>query len=91
MKVIQTHDYKNKKFILTRTVSDFSDYELEVLKKLYDNDGLSSYEDEYKAKYNAVINNLIKVGLIYEDYTVSLGTKYQMSNCIKDILQDKSE
>lgn len=90
MKVIQKHEYKNKQFIFTRTVSDFSDYELEVLKKLYDNNGLSTWEDEFKAKYNAVIFNLIKVGLIYEDYELpAKGTYYQMSECVKDILEDK--
>ena len=37
MKVIQTHEFKDGKFILTRTVSEFTDYELEVLRKLYKN------------------------------------------------------
>ena len=88
MKVIQTHEFKDGKFILTRTVSEFTDYELEVLKKLYDNNGLSTWEDEFAAKYNAVIYNLIKVGLIYRDYELpAKGTYYQMSNCIKDILE----
>ena len=87
MKVIQTHEFKDGKFILTRTASEFTDYELEVLKKLYDNNGLSTWEDEFAAKYNAVIYNLIKVGLIYKDYEIpAKGTYYQMSNCIKDIL-----
>ena len=91
MKVIQTHEFKDGKFILTRTVSEFTDYELEVLKKLYKNKGLSTYADEFVTKYNAVIYNLIKVGLIYKDYEIpAKGTYYQMSNCIKDILGDNN-
>ena len=91
MKVIQTHEFKDGKFILTRTASEFTDYELEVLKKLYDNNGLSTWEDEFAAKYNAVIYNLIKVGLIYKDYEIpAKGTYYQMSDCIKDILGDNN-
>lgn len=87
MKVVQSHEVKDGKFILTREVSDFTDYEIEVMKKLYENDGFSSYEDEMAAKYNAVIFNLIKIGLIYEDYEASLGTKYQMSKeCIKKLI-----
>ena len=71
-------------------VSEFTDYELEILKKLYDNNGLSAYGDEFVAKYNAVIYNLIEVGLIYKDYEIpAKGTYYQMSDCIKDILGDK--
>ena len=90
MKVIQTHEFKDGKFIFTRTVSEFTDYELEILKKLYKNQGLSTYADEFVAKYNAVIYNLIKVGLIYKDYEIpAIGTYYQMSDCIKDILGDK--
>ena len=91
MKVIQKHEFKDGKFIFTRTASEFTDYELEVLKKLYDNNGLSTWEDEFAAKYNAVIYNLIKVGLIYRDYELpAKGTYYQMSNCIKDILGDNN-
>ena len=87
MKVIQTHEFKDGKFIFTRTVSEFTDYELEVLRKLYNNQGLSAYADEFVAKYNAVIYNLIEVGLIYKDYEIpAKGTYYQMSNYIKDIL-----
>ena len=87
MKVIQKHEFKDGKFIFTRTASEFTDYELEVLRKLYNNQGLSTYGDEFVAKYNAVIYNLIKVGLIYKDYEIpAKGTYYQMSNCIKDIL-----
>ena len=90
MKILQTHEFKDVKCILTRTVSEFTDYELEVLTKLYKNQGLSAYADEFVAKYNAVIYNLIKVGLIYKDYEIpAKGTYYQMSNCIKDILGDK--
>ena len=90
MKVVQKHEYKNGQFIFKRTVSDFSDYELDVLKKLYTNNGLSTREDELAVKYNAVIFNLIKVGLIYKDYELpSKGTYYQMSKCVKDILEDK--
>ena len=90
MKVIQKHQYKNGQFIFTRTVSEFTDYEIEVLRKLYKNQGLSAYADEFVPKYNAVIYNLIKVGLIYKDYELpAKGTYYQMSNCIKDILGDK--
>ena len=37
MKVNTKQEYKNGQFIFTRTVSEFTDYELEVLKKLYDN------------------------------------------------------
>ena len=89
MKVIQKHEFKDGKFIFTRTASEFTDYELEVLRKLYNNQGLSAYADEFVAKYNAVIYNLIKVGLIYKDYEIpAKGTYYQMSNCIKDILED---
>ena len=33
MKVIQKHEFKDGKFIFTRTVSEFTDYELEVLRK----------------------------------------------------------
>ena len=89
MKVIQKHEFNNGKFIFTREVSEFTDYELEVLKKLYNNNGLSTYEDEFAAKYNAVIFNLIKVGLIYKDYELpSKGTYYQMSECVKDILEE---
>ena len=81
MKVIQKHEYQNGQFIFTRTVSEFTDYELEVLKKLYDNNGLSIWEDEFAAKYNAVIFHFIDVGLIYKDYELPLkGTYYQMSN-----------
>ena len=91
MKILQKHEFKDGKFIFTRTVSEFTDYELEVLKKLYDNNGLSTWEDEFAAKYNAVIYNLIKVGLIYRDYELpAKGTYYQMSNCIKDILGDNN-
>lgn len=91
MKVIQKHEFKDGKFILTRTASEFTDYELEVLGKLYKNQGLSTWEDEFAAKYNAVIYNLIKVGLIYRDYELpSTGTYYQMSDCIKDILGDNN-
>lgn len=91
MKVIQTHEFKDGKFILTRTASEFTDYELEVLRKLYKNQGLSTYADEFVAKYNAVIYNLIEVGLIYKDYEIpAKGTYYQMSNCIKDILGDNN-
>ena len=90
MKILQTHEFKDGKFILTRTVSEFTDYEIEVLRKLYKNQGLSDYGDEFVAKYNAVIYNLIKVGLIYKDYEIpAKGTYYQMSDCIKDILGDK--
>ena len=90
MKVIQKHEFKDGKFIFTRTASEFTDYELEVLRKLYNNQGLSAYADEFVAKYNAVIYNLIKIGLIYKDYEIpAKGTYYQMSNCIKDILGDK--
>ena len=90
MKIIQTHEFKDGKFIFTRTVSEFTDYELEVLRKLYNNQGLSTYRDEFAAKYNAVIYNLIKVGLIYKDYEIpAKGTYYQMSDCVKDILGDK--
>ena len=90
MKVIQKHEFKDGKFIFTRTVSEFSDYEIEVLRKLYNNQGLSTYADEFAAKYNAVIYNLIEVGLIYKDYEIpAKGTYYQMSDCIKDILGDK--
>lgn len=80
----------NGKFIFTRTVSELSDYEIEVLRKLYKNQGLSTYVDEFFAKYNATIYNLIEVGLIYKDYEIpEKGTYYQMSNCVKDILGDK--
>ena len=90
MKVTQKQEYQNGQFIFTRTVSEFTDYELEVLKKLYDNNGLSTWEDEFKAKYNAVIFHFINVGLIYKDYELpSKGTYYQMSECVKDILEDK--
>ena len=90
MKVIQKHEFKDGKFIFTRTVSEFTDYELEVLRKLYKNQGLSAYGDEFVAKYNATIYNLIEVGLIYKDYEIhAKGTYYQMSDCIKDILGDK--
>ena len=90
MKVIQKHEFKDGKFIFTRTVSEFTDYELEVLRKLYKNQGLSTYADEFVAKYNAVIYNFIEVGLIYKDYEIpAKGTYYQMSDCIKDILGDK--
>ena len=90
MKVIQKHEFKDGKFIFTRTASEFTDYELEVLRKLYKNQGLSAYVDEFFAKYNATIYNLIKVGLIYKDYEMpAKGTYYQMSDCIKDILGDK--
>ena len=90
MKVIQKHEFKDGKFIFTRTVSEFTDYELEILKKLYDNNGLSTYADEFVAMYNAVIYNFIEVGLIYKDYEIPVkGTYYQMSDCIKDILGDK--
>lgn len=90
MKIIQTHEFKDGKFILTRIASEFTDYELEVLRKLYNNQGLSTYGDEFAAKYNAVIYNLIKVGLIYKDYEIpAKGTYYQMSDCIKDILENK--
>ena len=91
MKVIQKHEFKDGKFIFTRTVSEFTDYELEVLRKLYKNQGLSTYADEFAAKYNAVIYNLIEVGLIYKDYEIpAKGTYYQMSDCIKDILGDNN-
>ena len=91
MKIIQTHEFKDGKFILTRTVSEFTDYELKVLRKLYKNQGLSTYADEFAAKYNAVIYNLIKVRLIYKDYEIpAKGTYYQMSDCIKDILGDNN-
>ena len=87
MKILQTHEFKYGKFILTITVSEFTDYEVEVLRKLYNNQGLSTYGDGFVAKYNAVIYNLIEVGLIYKDYEIpAKGTYYQMSNCIKDIL-----
>ena len=90
MKVIQTHEFKDGKFILTRTASEFTDYELQVLRKLYKNQGLSTYADEFVTKYNAVIYNLIEVGLIYKDYEIpAKGTYYQMSDCVKDILGDK--
>ena len=90
MKIIQTHEFKDGKFIFTRTVSEFTDYELEVLRELYNNQGLSTYRHEFDAKYNAVIYNLIKVGLIYKDYEIpGKGTYYQMSDCVKDILGDK--
>ena len=87
MQVIQTREFKDGKFIFTRTASEFTDYELEVLRKLYKNQGLSTYGDEFVAKYNAVIHNFIKVGLIYKDYEIpAKGTYYQMSDCVKDIL-----
>lgn len=90
MKVIQKHEFRDGKFIFTRIASEFTDYELEVLGKLYKNQGLSTYADEFVAKYNAVIYNLIKAGLIYKDYELpEKGTYYQMSDCIKDILGDK--
>ena len=91
MKILQKHEFKDGKFIFTRTASEFTDYELEVLRKLYKNQGLSTWEDEFAAKYNAVIYNLIKVGLIYRDYELpAKGTYYQMSDCIKDILGDNN-
>ena len=91
MKVIQTHEFKDGKFIFTRTASEFTDYELGVLRKLYKNQGLSAYADEFVDKYNAVIYNLIEVGLIYKDYELpAKGTYYQMSDCIKDILGDNN-
>lgn len=87
MKIIQKHEFKDGKFISTATVSKFTTYELEVLRKLYKNQGLSTYEDEYVAKYNAVIYNLIKLGLISKDYEIyPKGTYYQMLDCVKDIL-----
>lgn len=90
MKIIQKHEFKDAKFISTTTVSKFTTYELDVLTKLYKNQGLSTYGDEFVAKYNAVIYNLIKVGLIYKDYEIpAKGTYYQMSQCVKDILGSK--
>lgn len=87
MQVIQTQEFKDGKFISTRTVSNFTTYELDVLRKLYKNQGLSIYGDEFVAKYNDVIYNLIKVDLIYKDYEIpAKGTYYQMSDCVKDIL-----
>ena len=87
MKVIQKHNYKSGKFIFTREVSGFTDEELSVLRKLYENNGNSLWEDEYYAKYNSIIFNFEKIGLIYKDYENSAGTKYQMSKCVKDILE----
>lgn len=90
MKIIEKYEFKDGKFIFTRTASEFTDYELEVLRKLYKNQGLSTYGDEFVAKYNAVIYNFIKVGLIYKDYEIpAKGTYYQMSDCVKDILGGK--
>lgn len=90
MKIIRKQEFKDGKFISTTTVSNFTTYELEVLRKLYKNQGLSTYEDEFVAKYNAVIHNFIKVRLIYKDYEIpAKGTYYQMSECVKDILENK--
>ncbi len=87
MKIIRKQEFKDGKFISTTTVSNFTTYELEVLRKLYKNQGLSTYGDEFVAKYNAVIYNFIKVRLIYKDYEIpAKGTYYQMSDCVKDIL-----
>ena len=47
MKIIEKYEFKDGKFIFTRTVSEFTDYELEVLGKLYKNQGLSAYADEF--------------------------------------------
>lgn len=89
MKINHTEQYKNGQFIKTTFVTEFTEYELEVIKKLYDNNGLSTYEDEYFAKYNGVIFHLIKVGLIHRDYELpAKGTFYILSDCIKDILED---
>ena len=33
MKIIETHEFKDGKFIVTRTISELTDYELEVLRK----------------------------------------------------------
>ena len=89
MNINHTEQYKNGQFVRTTFVTEFTEYELEVIKKLYDNKGLSTYEDEYLAKYNAVIYNLIKVRLIYKDYEIpEKGTFYILSDCIKDILED---
>lgn len=89
MKVIQKHDVKDKQFIMTRIVSDFTGYELEVLKKLYDNNGLSISEDEFDSKYNNVVFNLVRVGLIYDDYDSPQGTYYQLDKeCIKQLLDN---
>ena len=89
MKVIQKHQYKNGKFILTRTISEFTDYELEVLKKLYESHGLSTWEEQYSSNYISTMNFLQRIGLIYKDYENEHGTVYQMSKCIKNILEDK--
>ena len=91
MKVIQTHEFKDGKFIFTRTASEFTDYELGVLRKLYKNQGLSAYADEFVAKYNAVIYNLIEVGLIYKDYELSPNNIIEFCKESKNILQEKCQ
>lgn len=88
MKVIQENKVENGKFIKTRTVSDFTPYEIYVLHRLYNQEGLVTLEDECNSDYTAVIRNLVKIGLIYEDYIDSEGTHYQIDKkCIEQLIR----
>lgn len=89
MKVKIENKVQDGKFIRIQTVSDFTDYELSVLRKLYETDGLSTWEEQYEVKYNGVIFRLEKAKLIYKDYELpSKGTYYQMDKeCIKQLLE----
>ena len=79
MKVIQTHEFKDGKFILTRTVSEFTDYELEVLGKLYKNQGLSAYGDEF-------VPELFDFKLIDQIYLINEEDAMNMSRMLASCL-----
>lgn len=88
MKVIQESKVENGKFIKTRTVSDFTPYEIYVLHRLYNQEGLVTLEDECNTDYTSVIDNLVKIGLIYLDYMDGDNTYYQMDKeCIEQLVR----